>query len=504
MGNSSGVPQIDYTNKDYDSLRLAMLALAKRKLPEWKDHSANDPGVALLELFAYMGDMILYYQDRIANESFLDTASERRSVMNLLRLIGCEMRPAQPASVDLILLFKPDFNPKSSKVTIKKNSKFTTAGIDGESVSFLYVRNDLTIDIETLPVEEYKGNSYRCYEGLPVIQVDSIHESKFPGPSDGSSGQRYELKTNLLIANTLEVYVGNVRWERKDTLFFSCSDDRHFVVRRDEEDYAWIEFGDNRFGKIPPPGTDITASYMVGGGIKGNVPGQSDFNAIYGVNPASDLKLIINDDAASGGMEHEDIAQAALRGPQLFRARSRAVTAEDYETFARDFGVAKARARAANWNRIELYVAPAGGGIPSATMKEDLRLYFEDKRMLGAIIEVNDPKYPEIEIKLELYVKPQYLKEYVRLETEEALRALLAFDQMDFAVTLYISKVYEVIEAIEGVEGVIVTKFKRNPSAPDGVDPNPAEGVLRFGWNEIPRFSVSNVNFEVFGGHSED
>ena len=80
--NGFSRPSIDYTNRDYNSLLEAMLALASEKLPEWTDHSPNDFGVVLLELFAYMGDIQLYYQDRIANESFLETAAERRSVVN--------------------------------------------------------------------------------------------------------------------------------------------------------------------------------------------------------------------------------------------------------------------------------------------------------------------------------------------------------------------------------------------------------------------------------------
>jgi hypothetical protein len=76
-------PAIDYTNKDYASLRRAMLELARYRLPEWTDQSPSDLGVLLVDLFAYMGDIVLYYQDPIASESFLSTATERRSVLNL-------------------------------------------------------------------------------------------------------------------------------------------------------------------------------------------------------------------------------------------------------------------------------------------------------------------------------------------------------------------------------------------------------------------------------------
>ena len=121
-------PWIDYTNKDYESLVVAMKALARERLPAWTDHSPNDLGILLLELFAYMGDIILYYQDRIANESFLPTARERRSILYLLRLIGYKLLPATSASADLTLLFEmPDIEGgESALVTIQPGAQFGT------------------------------------------------------------------------------------------------------------------------------------------------------------------------------------------------------------------------------------------------------------------------------------------------------------------------------------------------------------------------------------------
>ncbi|TEB07867.1 Baseplate J-like protein [Pelotomaculum schinkii] len=503
--DTSNRPHIDYTDKDYDSLRDAMLALATEKLPGWTDHSANDPGVVLLELFAYMGDLILYYQDRIANESFLDTAVERSSVINLLRLIGYELRPPQPASVDLTLLFKPDIKTDAGTVTIDDKAEFkTTAGpAGGDPVSFRYVRQPLTIDLQLLPlIQHTDGKTYRCYDSLPVIQVDSVQEKEIVGSSDNSSGQRFRLAGTPLIVDSLEVYVDGEKWERRETLFYSDSAGKHYVVRRDESDVSWIEFGDGNFGSIPRKGSNnITASYRTGGGIKGNIPKNSIFKVSAIGDPGSNLQLVFNPNASSGGMEREDCAQAVLRGPQLFRARSRAVTGEDYEAYARDFGVAKVRAQAANWNTVELYVAPAGGGKPSDTLKEDLRLYFEDKRMLTTIIEVKDPVYVDVMIEGDLFIKPQYFRDSVRQRVEDAVNRLLAFENVDFARVLYVSKVYEVIEAIEGVEGVTISGFERVTPPPEGLDPKPVWGVLRFDWNEIPY--LSGINFKsVTGGQS--
>src|SRR5271170_2531854 len=119
-------PAIDYTNKDFQSLRQAMLALAQYRLPEWTDQSPTDLGMLLVDLFAYMGDVILYYQDRIANESFLPTAVERRSVLNALRLIGYELAPPTPATTELTLFFNPPPSGSSSSVTIPQGLAFAS------------------------------------------------------------------------------------------------------------------------------------------------------------------------------------------------------------------------------------------------------------------------------------------------------------------------------------------------------------------------------------------
>ena len=89
---------IDYLARDFLSFRQSLLNLLPAKLPEWTDRSEANFGVVLIELFAYMADILSYYQDRIANEMFLATAQERRNAIQHLRLIGYEMAPAAAAS----------------------------------------------------------------------------------------------------------------------------------------------------------------------------------------------------------------------------------------------------------------------------------------------------------------------------------------------------------------------------------------------------------------------
>src|SRR5512132_2898483 len=91
-------PVIDYVTKDYAGFRQAMLNQIPLRLPAWKDRSESDFGVVLIELFAYVADILSYYQDRVANEAYLATARQRRSVGELLRLIGYQMDPGLAAT----------------------------------------------------------------------------------------------------------------------------------------------------------------------------------------------------------------------------------------------------------------------------------------------------------------------------------------------------------------------------------------------------------------------
>ena len=84
---SSG-PVIDYVTKDYDGFKQAMLARIPQLLPSWTDRGESDFGVVLLDLFAYVADILSYYQDRIANEAYLATATQRLSAIEGLRILG--------------------------------------------------------------------------------------------------------------------------------------------------------------------------------------------------------------------------------------------------------------------------------------------------------------------------------------------------------------------------------------------------------------------------------
>lgn len=72
-----------------------------RPLAKLTTRDPSDPSIALLDAWAIVGDVLTFYQERIANEGYLPTAIERRSLLELGRLVGYRLRPGLSASVKL-------------------------------------------------------------------------------------------------------------------------------------------------------------------------------------------------------------------------------------------------------------------------------------------------------------------------------------------------------------------------------------------------------------------
>src|SRR5262249_19370055 len=78
-------PEINYLAKDYSSFRRLLLDRLSTLMPDWRERHAADMQVALVEMLAYVGDHLSYFQDAVAAEAYLGTARRRISVRRLAR-----------------------------------------------------------------------------------------------------------------------------------------------------------------------------------------------------------------------------------------------------------------------------------------------------------------------------------------------------------------------------------------------------------------------------------
>lgn len=100
------------------------------ELAALKTRERNDPGLALLDAWATVGDVLTFYQERIANEGYLRTATERRSVLEQARLVGYRLRPGVASSVHLAYTIEKNSQP----VEITEGARVNSIPAPGEQM----------------------------------------------------------------------------------------------------------------------------------------------------------------------------------------------------------------------------------------------------------------------------------------------------------------------------------------------------------------------------------
>ncbi len=132
---------IDYLAKDFASFRQALSEFSTLRYPAWVERSEADLGVMLMEALAAMADELSYYQDRVAAESTIQTATQRLSVVRHARLVDYEPAPATVATTVLQLdvtlpTTPPTSPPQTTSWTIDTPLLVRALGADGSVTDF--------------------------------------------------------------------------------------------------------------------------------------------------------------------------------------------------------------------------------------------------------------------------------------------------------------------------------------------------------------------------------
>ncbi len=313
-------PVIDYTNRDYDTIRAALEASIRAKFPDtWKDFTESSVGITLMELVAYCFDVLSYMIDCYANESFISTAKDRESMILLGQLVGYDLRPATSASV-------------TTAATLAEAQLYDVLIPAGTEVSSVGGVKFQTLEDWTIPATELTTD-IDLIQGLTVVDEFT---------SDGTSFQEFQLSTSPFIDGSLTVLVDGFEWDGVDSLVYSDGSDQSYSLRTDVDDYAHVKFGDGTSGQIPSNGSTIQCSYRVGGGVAGNIPSGEIATTVAGIlvgtAPEQTVDVTLyNNERGSGGEEQETIDHARFWIPKSVTTNGRAVTEQDFDTLANTF-----------------------------------------------------------------------------------------------------------------------------------------------------------------------
>ena len=373
--------QIDYTSRDFESIKEDLITLIRTKTnSDWDPTDYSDLGYVLVEAFAYMGDIMSHYLDRIANETSIDTAIQRKTLLSLAKLY--DYKPSGPTPAEIYVTFT---NVGLSSIDIPvKTQVLAPLSYGPYSTVYFETVESATALAPGAPI------TLKAIEGKTVNTdrpdlIDSTYNKALPsnlGTSGGTENQGFLIVDANVIDNSITVYVGQglafSLWTYVDTLLEYGPTDSVFTTERNENGTVTVLFGDGINGAIPTASQLISATYKTSVGVAGNIKSNSitEITFIPGnTDPQALTYLTASNTAPSyGGADGDDFTQIRTKIKAAVSTRRRAVTLEDYSELASLVSqVGKTKAASSVYSAVNLYVQTqednsAAPGYPQATI----------------------------------------------------------------------------------------------------------------------------------------
>ena len=455
------IPQIDYTSRDYASIREDLIDLIQYFAPEWTNRDPADFGITLLEAFAFMGDNIHYYIDRAANEGFITTSSQRDNVLQLARLLGYQATDNTASKVTLTFQ-----NSLTETITVPALTRVATSNVVSSSSPQIIFETDTQV---VVPAKGSGGTiTVTATQGVTVA-------NEVIGTSTGEANQIFELADGPVIDKSITIVVGSSTYQYVPYLIDYNNSDPVFTTYTNAENTTYILFGDNISGRIPAVNSQITATYRVGGGASGNV-GANTISYII-TNGQSGLTVknqyIDAEDsgAAAGGADRESTDAIRVNAPLSLRSLDRAVATADYAALSVKGGASKAVAVADVYTSVTVYAVPFGdkgvtgdGVTPSGTfnaLKTILNTFLVDKIPANTSVTFQPASYVDVLIDASITCLPQYKQSKIQADVTAALDTLFDIDNVVFSDRISINDITSTINSIEGVAFVELEKLVR-------------------------------------------
>ncbi|MEP7270534.1 MAG: putative baseplate assembly protein [Acidobacteriota bacterium] len=167
--NPGATPYINYLAKDYSSFRRLILDRLAVTMPDWRERNPADLGIALVELLAYTGDYLSYYQDAVATEAYLATARRRTSVRRHARLVDYPIFDG--ANARTWLVFETDADrgnallpaiPKSTMVIASASDRFDPSRPAEDAVVFETMHDVVELRVSRNAIPFYTWGDSNC------------------------------------------------------------------------------------------------------------------------------------------------------------------------------------------------------------------------------------------------------------------------------------------------------------------------------------------------------
>jgi hypothetical protein len=237
-------PYINYLAKDYASFRKLILDRLAVTMPDWRERNPADLGITLLELLAYVGDQLSYYQDAVATEAYINTARRRTSIRRHARLVDYPMHDGANARAWLAFETDVDRGSIASPAIPQRTIVVAPATETQPTVVFETMHDVIALRVSRNEIRFYTWSDVNCclargatratFEGAAavlalhkgdVLLVEEVLGAESGLQADADKTHRHAVRLaeepTERIDPLTNTKVLDVRWHDEDALPFS-------------------------------------------------------------------------------------------------------------------------------------------------------------------------------------------------------------------------------------------------------------------------------------------
>jgi hypothetical protein len=320
--------QLNVTELDFANIKQSLKTFMQAQ-DEFSDYDFEGSALSvLLDTLAYNTHYNAVLAHMLANESFLDSAIKRSSVVSIAKSLGYTPRSRRSSTGYVDFYLTPASSYTDITYTLSRDTVFTST-IDGTSYKF-YPSKDVTATRQTFDgVDKFFFDNLELKEGTRVSNSFLIAANSLSGPitlpnsNVDTSSIRVSVQkstTNLTVETFLET---------KSLLDLKATDKVYFLEEEVHGNYV-LRFGDDVFGKKLEAGNIVIIDYIVSNGSLPN--GAKSFTNATTLTGSGEDKVFSNVTAALGGAEKESIDSIRKTAPIFNQTKERMVTATDYRS----------------------------------------------------------------------------------------------------------------------------------------------------------------------------
>lgn len=417
------------------------------------DYSEGNILIIILSLFAAIAEVLHYYVDNMARETFLSTARRYDSVVKHGALVDYHARAAIAATVDVILSRSITGNSIGAKLTIPQGTLFT----DSSGNSWLSARDVIWYSNVTtckVPIIQHERYTASALNNMVIPTGDRVILNLGTLPN----GKYYE-------QGSMSLQIGGETWVLVDTFAKSKPTDKHFMVSVDEALNPYIMFGDGTFGKKPAAGAKITnVVFYLTNGTQGNVKSNTITSVPSVISSSITDATVSNAYDAGGGSNYENFTMLKEHIPLSVKTLGVAITKEDFESLAMLVdGVNKAKADYECGRKLTIYISPDGGAVASSKLINRVYNLLSQRAPMTTWLKVKSAGKVQIILEMEVTGKKSYKTAEIQTQILTALYNAYSPEQAQIGGSVRLSDIYALIDNLSTVDYLHLTKFYIKP-----------------------------------------